>query len=117
MDELEKTKSISDLNIENLDIERLEALRKDLKENILNETENSYDFLDTNGVGNSSNTNGHALTKAASSNKVDHSRYPGMYNNGFATNIILGLLIAFASGAIVSTIYIFMNLGNSVFSL
>lgn len=111
MDELEKTKSINDLNIEGLNLQHLEALR----EEIINEY--GDEKTNQNDASNGNNAKGKSYVKASPTQRVDHSSYPGMSNSGFATNIILGLIIAFASGALVSTIYIFMNLGNSVFTL
>ena len=111
MDELEKTKPITDINIDNLNIEHLSVL----KEEILSGADN--ELLAQNTVSNDNTSKGNSFTKSTKAQKVNHSGYQGMLNSGFATNIIFGLIIAFASGAIVSTIYIFMNLGNSVFTL
>ena len=108
-DELEETKPITDLSIDKLNWEELKGLKKVF-------SEYGNEMTNTNTV-SSSNSAGKSYTKSAQAQRVDHSSYPGMSNNGFATNIIFGLIIAFASGAIVSTIYIFMNLGNSVFTL
>ena len=108
-DELEETKPITDLSIDKLNLEELKGLKKVF-------SEYGNEMTNTNTV-SSSNSAGKSYTKSAQAQRVDHSSYPGMSNNGFATNIIFGLIIAFASGAIVSTIYIFMNLGNSVFTL
>ncbi len=108
-DELEETKPITDLSIDKLNLEELKGLKEVF-------SEYGNEMTNTNTV-SSSNSAGKSYTKSAQAQRVDHSSYPGMSNNGFATNIIFGLIIAFASGAIVSTIYIFMNLGNSVFTL
>lgn len=108
-DELEKTKPITDLNIDKLNLEELKGLKEVF-------SEYGNEMTSTNTV-SSSNSAGKSYTKSTQAQRVDHSSYPGMSNSGFATNIIFGLIIAFASGAIVSTIYIFMNLGNSVFTL
>lgn len=109
-EELEKTKPITDLNIDGLKLKDLETLRKEILSEYGNE------MTSTNTV-SSSNSAGRSYTNSTQAQRVNHSSYPGMSNSGFATNIIFGLIIAFASGAIVSTIYIFMNLGNSVFTL
>lgn len=108
-DELEKTKPITDLNIDKLNLEELKGLKEVF-------SEYGNEMTSTNTV-SSSNSAGKSYTKSTQAQRVDHSSYPGMSNSGFATNIIFGLIIAFASGAIVSTIYIFMNLVNSVFTL
>lgn len=108
-DELEETKPITDLSIDKLNLEELKGLKEVF-------SEYGNEMTNTNTV-SSSNSAGKSYTKSAQAQNVDHSGHPGMSNNGFATNIIFGLIIAFASGAIVSTIYIFMNLGNSVFTL
>lgn len=108
-DELEETKPITDLNIDKLNLEELKGLKEVF-------SEYGNEMTNTNTV-SSSNSVGKSYTKSTQAQRVDHSSYPGMSNSGFATNIIFGLIIAFASGAIVSTIYIFMNLGNSVFTL
>lgn len=108
-DELEETKPITDLSIDKLNLEELKGLKEVF-------SEYGNEMTNTNTV-SSSNSAGKSYTKSAQAQRVDHSSYPGMSNSGFATNILFGLIIAFASGAIVSTIYIFMNLGNSVFTL
>lgn len=53
----------------------------------------------------------------------DHSSIPvipndtGHTNGGFATNLIIALILGFASGAIATAVYIFMNLSKVVVSL
>ncbi len=106
-------------NEEKKEISQLTDSINELSRNSWEYNNGMFEDSSLNYPASAGSSKGNTKRLAASAYTVNHSSIPSISINdrGFTTKIILGLLIAFASGAIISTIYIFMNLGNLTFTL